>query len=124
MRTTTAILFTGALAAFGLVFGAAACGGASFQGNRAEELDTSSYPADIQASYKVTAQRCSKCHSLARVWDSGITDDDYWVRYVERMRHQPGSGITRGDESVILHFLFYYSAQKRDAAAAKTAANP
>ena len=122
MRTSTAIFFTGALALLVSIF--SACAGAGYQANRPEDIDTSTYPEDIQASYRVTAQRCSKCHSLARVWDSGITDEDYWVRYVERMRHQPGSGITRGDESVILHFLFYYSAQKRDAAAAKQASNP
>jgi hypothetical protein len=88
------------------------CGGASVQ-LRSEEMDPSTMPPDVVASYRVFTQRCSKCHSLGRVYDSGITDDEFWVKYVERMRRQPGSGITKGDESVVLHYLFYYSAQKR-----------
>jgi hypothetical protein len=32
-----------------------------------------------------------------------------WVDYVERMRRQPGSGISRADAKPILRFLHYYS---------------
>ncbi len=125
MRTRIALLLLAALVCLDLVV--SACGATtttSILGDRSEGADPSALPADVQASYRVFVQRCSKCHALARVYESGITDDDYWVRYVARMRRQPGSGISKGDESVILHYLFYYSAQKRDAGSSTTASNP
>ncbi len=76
---------------------------------RSEALDPSSLPQDVRADYEVFAQRCSKCHSLSRPLNSGITDDDYWAMYVARMRRQPGSGISLEDSRVILRFLHYYS---------------
>jgi hypothetical protein len=41
--------------------------------------------------------------------------------YVERMRRQPGSGITTQDEESILRFLHYYSQeQKREKSGAES----
>ena len=78
-------------------------------GQWAEGVNESTVPADIRPEYQLFAQRCSKCHSLARPLSSGITDDTYWRWYVERMRLQPGSGISPEDEPPILRFLHYYS---------------
>ena len=75
-----------------------------------EGMDTAGVPQEEQADYAVFAQRCSKCHSLARPLNSGITDDGYWRMYVEKMRRQPGSGITENDTVPILRFLHWYSA--------------
>jgi hypothetical protein len=72
-------------------------------------IDAASLPDQARADYEVFAQRCSKCHSLARPLDSGISDDGFWHEYVERMRRQPGSGISREDEVPILRFLHRYS---------------
>jgi hypothetical protein len=72
-------------------------------------LDATQLPVDVRADYAVFARRCSKCHSLARPLGSGIHDDKQWVDYVERMRRQPGSGISRADTVPILRFLHYYS---------------
>jgi hypothetical protein len=80
---------------------------------RGEGIDPSSVPPNLRADYELFAQRCSKCHSLARPLDSGITEDDYWRDYVTRMRRQPGSGISPADEEPILRFLFYYAAEQR-----------
>jgi hypothetical protein len=82
-------------------------------GNRGEGLDRSAVPADVQGDYDVFAQRCSKCHALARALDSGIDDDEYWKAYVARMRRMPSSGITAQDEQVILRFLHWFSADLR-----------
>jgi hypothetical protein len=95
-----------ALAAVALL-AAAACGASVFQ--RGEGLDPSAVPPEEQADYALFAQRCSKCHSLARPLESGITDDGFWHKYVERMRRQPGSGITEDDTVPILRFLHWYS---------------
>ncbi len=88
-------------------------------GPRTEGLDRSKLPEDVRADYDVFARRCSKCHSLARPLQSGITDDEQWVNYVRRMRRQPGSGISPEDETVILRFLKYYAAELRKQMAEK-----
>jgi hypothetical protein len=63
--------------------------------------------------YALFAQRCSKCHSLARPLTSGIDDDAYWVDYVARMRRQPASGISAEDTVGILRFLHYFSIEEK-----------
>jgi len=79
-----------------------------------DEVDTAKLPtADLRADYEVFAQRCSKCHSLARPLTSGIDDDEYWKRYVARMRRQPASGISPEDEVPILRFLHYFSDEQK-----------
>jgi hypothetical protein len=78
---------------------------------RGEGLDVTALPADIRTEYGVFAQRCSKCHSLTRALNSGISDDHYWQLYVERMRRQPASGITLEDVPQVLRFLHYYSVE-------------
>ena len=78
-----------------------------------DEVDTAKVPVALRDDYDLFAQRCSKCHSLARPLTSGIDDDEYWKRYVERMRRQPGSGISPEDEPGILRFLHYYSEEQR-----------
>ena len=75
-------------------------------------IDRGTLPAEVRADYDVFAQRCSKCHSLARPLNSGIVDDDYWAMYVARMRRQPESGISIEDGRVILRFLHYYSLEQ------------
>jgi cytochrome c5 len=65
------------------------------------------------ADYEVFAQRCSKCHSLARPLNSGIDDDDYWRAYVAKMKRQPGSGISAEDTVAILRFLHVFSMEER-----------
>jgi hypothetical protein len=81
---------------------------------RSEGLDAASLPPEVRPDYELFAERCSKCHSLARPLESGITDDVFWKKYVERMRRQPGSGISPADEERILRFLHYYSLEKKD----------
>lgn len=100
--------------------GAVAC----HTGGGGEGLDISTLPANVRADYRVFAQKCSKCHSLARPLESGITDDVYWAEYVERMRRQPSSGISPSDITPILRFLHYYSTdrQRRTPAAVKVEA--
>ncbi|HET7544861.1 MAG TPA: hypothetical protein VFK05_33570 [Polyangiaceae bacterium] len=66
-------------------------------------------PVQVRSDYAVFALRCSKCHSLARPLNSGIDNDEYWKRYVERMRRQPGSGISVADTVPILRYLHVYS---------------
>lgn len=81
--------------------------------SRTEGLDPSKLPENIRGDYEVFARRCSKCHTLARPLNAGITDDQQWVMYVNRMRRQPGSGISYDDQVQILRFLKWYAAEQR-----------
>jgi mono/diheme cytochrome c family protein len=87
----------------------AGCGGGA---GRSEGLDAAALPAGVRPDYAVFAQKCSKCHSLARPLQSGVTDDAFWKEYVERMRRQPSSGISPADEIPILRFLHYFSLEQ------------
>ena len=77
-----------------------------------EGPDPSTMPDEVRSDYVLFTLRCSKCHSLARPLQSGITDDVFWTEYVERMRLQPASGISPDDATHILRFLHYFSSGK------------
>jgi hypothetical protein len=83
-------------------------GCASNEARRGDRVDVSGYPPDVQQAYRVFALRCSRCHTLARPLNARIRDPQHWVRYVTRMRRQPGSGIDADNAQVILRFLLYY----------------
>lgn len=86
---------------------------AGVSNRNADHLDTSAYPPEIQDAYRVFAVRCSRCHTLARPLNARISDERHWIRYVARMRRQPGSGINHANADIILKFLLYYTAQVR-----------
>ena len=91
------------------------CASASAPPPRAqgEGMVLASIPPEHREEYALFAQRCSKCHSLARALNNGDRDEKYWALYVTRMRRQPSSGIAPADEPPILRFLNYHSAQLR-----------
>lgn len=101
-----------ALSAALLVIGvgvSVAIGCATTTSNRTgDRLDVSQYPPDIRDAYKVFAVRCSRCHTLARPLNARIRDPQQWVRYVQRMRLNPASGINAKNGEIILRFLLYY----------------
>jgi hypothetical protein len=78
-----------------------------------DSLDTAQYPPDIRDAYKVFAVRCSRCHTLARPLNARINDPQQWVRYVQRMRLNPASGINAKNGEIILRFLLYYMHQRQ-----------
>lgn len=84
------------------------------QTRRGDAVDVSGYPPEIQEAYSVFANRCSRCHTLARPLNARITDPQHWIRYVARMRLQPGSGIDARNGEIILRFLLYYHGNGRD----------
>ena len=87
--------------------------GACSAGGRSEGLDPATLAPEVRGDYAVFERKCSKCHSLARPLQAGITDDEFWKEYVERMRRQPASGILPSDEEPILRFLHYYMLSQR-----------
>src|SRR4030095_17092666 len=76
-------------------------------------LDVSSYPLEIQQSYKVFAVYCSQCHSLARPLNAQIDSNRHWDYYLARMMRMPGSGISAREAPTILKFLYFYSENVR-----------
>lgn len=75
---------------------------------------------ELRADYDVFAQKCSKCHSLSKPLNAGYDDDQVWVRYVAKMRRQPGSGISQRDGEAILRFLHVLVEQERAKKAEKS----
>ena len=96
-----------------LLLGAVGCSGAKTQTAGRQGDGVASVPSDLREEYALFSQRCSKCHSLARVLNNGEHDATYWARYVERMRRQPSSGIAPEEAPPILRYLNHYSAQLR-----------
>lgn len=95
------------------LFAAALAGCPAPTAPRGDGLDASQLPPEVRGDYEVFAQRCSKCHTLARPLNSGIVEDEFWALYVARMRRMPGSGISPDDETRILRFLKFYAAEQR-----------
>jgi len=91
-----------------LLLGLLGAGCATQESRRGETVDVSKYPPEIQEAYEVFAVRCSRCHTLARPLSARISDPQHWIRYVNRMRLQPGSGIDAKNGEIILRFLLYY----------------
>jgi hypothetical protein len=115
MRTTRLAVALVAVAT--LVGSGAAC-------TRKESLDPSTLPENVRADYHLFARKCSKCHTLARPLNANITDDNQWVLYVNRMRRQPSSGISREDQEGILRFLRWHAADLRRIEAEKRGGIP
>ncbi len=67
------------------------------------KIDVSSYPAEQQKGYKVFADKCSKCHTIARPINTTMTKPE-WERYVKRMMHKPNSGISDSQGKTIFEF--------------------
>lgn len=100
VRNAVAVLVAGGLLA---------CAGT----RRVQGYDPAELPVEVRADYQVFAQRCSKCHSLARPLNARIDDDSYWELYVRRMRLQPSSGISVADTVPILRFLHFHSREQK-----------
>ncbi len=76
------------------------------------KIDVSKYPEEMQKAYKLFAQKCGKCHTLARPINTDFADDQ-WNRYVKRMMNKPGSGIEPKDGEQIYKFLQYDNAARK-----------
>ena len=78
-------------------------------------IDVSKYPDGIQDNYQVFSQKCSQCHKLSRPINSDYATPDEWSRYIKRMMHKPGSGISNGEGKKIYEFLVYDASVRKKA---------
>ena len=77
------------------------------------KINVSKYPPDMQARYKVFADKCSKCHTLARAINCEFVLDEEWERYVKRMMRKGGSLISPDEGKQIFEFLVYDSMTRK-----------
>lgn len=76
-------------------------------------IDVGKYPAAMQADYKVFAQKCSHCHTLARAINCDFALPDEWERYVKRMMRKPNSEISAAEAKAIFEFLAFDSKTRK-----------
>ncbi len=76
-------------------------------------VDVSKYPEGIKEDYEVFSEKCSQCHKLSRPINSDYALPDEWSRYIKRMMHKPGSGISAGEGKKIYDFLVYDSSVRK-----------
>jgi hypothetical protein len=79
------------------------------------KIDVSKYPPDMKAKYKIFADKCSKCHTIARPINCEFALDDEWERYIKRMMNKAGSIISPDDGKQIFEFLVYDSKTRKKA---------
>ena len=85
-----------------------------------DTIDVSKYPKEQQENYKVFAEKCSKCHTLARPINSDYALPEEWTAYVDKMRHKKRSGIDDDAQKTVTAFLIYDSSvRKKDLIAQK-----
>jgi cytochrome c5 len=78
-------------------------------------VDVSKYPDGIKENYEVFSQKCSQCHKLSRPINSDYALPEEWSRYIKRMMHKPGSGISNGEGKKIYDFLAYDASVRKKA---------
>ena len=76
-------------------------------------IDVSKYPDGIKENYEVFSTKCTQCHKLSRPINSDYALPEEWSRYIKRMMHKPGSGISAGDGKKIYDFLVYDSSMRK-----------
>ena len=76
-------------------------------------VDISKYPDGIKEDYQMFTEKCTQCHKLSRPINSDYALPAEWERYVKRMMHKPGSGISSADGKKIFDFLVYDSSVRK-----------
>ena len=78
-------------------------------------IDVAKYPDGIKENYEVFSTKCTQCHKLSRPINSDYATPDEWSRYIKRMMHKPGSGISAAEGKKIYEFLVYDSSIRKKA---------
>lgn len=107
MRTERAALWLLWLVGFGWLLGADACGAGPPSGLVFTEGRNP--PPEIGPACDLAARRCSRCHPLERLLIAHVTRPSSWEWYVDRMRHQPESGISEDEGRIIVRCLVFHS---------------
>ncbi len=110
-RTIVALALAGAA-----VLGRAAEEGGKFvpdaRDKGPDKIDVSGWPEEEQQNYRVFAEKCNKCHTVARPINSRFTADE-WKRYLKRMLRRPDCNIDEAQARRIYDFLKYWSVKQQ-----------
>lgn len=80
----------------------------------ADHVDLASYPAAQQENWKVFADACSRCHTLARPLNAPITSKADWLRFIRRMHVKADAKLlTRVQAEQVVSFLAYDAAVRK-----------
>ena len=119
-RATTVLLCAAALALIGVVVAFAEDQLDAETKARVERfekgpatINVSKYPDGVKDNYEVFSTKCTQCHKLSRPINSDYALPEEWSRYIKRMMHKPGSGISAGDGKKIYEFLVYDSSIRK-----------
>lgn len=82
-------------------------------------IDASKYPQEQQANYKVFAQKCAKCHTLARAINSPYALPKEWESYIDKMKKKKRSGLDSKSAKAITDFVIYDSSIRKKELIAK-----
>jgi mono/diheme cytochrome c family protein len=111
MKLAAGLLVATAVAAAAAKFDAHQLAAGFYYDLGPDALDVSKYPQAQRDGYKVFAETCSKCHTLARPLNSPLTSEQDWRRYMRRMhgktKSAPGTSFTPVQAGAILDFLVY-----------------
>ena len=80
-----------------------------------DRIDVSAYPADAKKNYKVFAELCARCHTLARAVNCDFVLEDDWERYIKKMMRRGRSLITPQDAEKAYEFAVYDSKIRKKA---------
>ena len=105
-----ASLTLAALAALQLSLAAAPGAEADARDKGADRVEVSGYPKEQQDRYTLFADKCARCHPLARAINSRFSTDE-WKRYIKRMVRRTGAGVTDDQSQEIFEFLKFYSSK-------------
>lgn len=85
-----------------------------------DTINVKDYPKEQQENYQVFAEKCSKCHTLARPINSPYALPEEWDSYVHKMQAKKRSGVDEDSAKKIISFLTFDSAiRKKDIIAQK-----
>jgi hypothetical protein len=73
------------------------------------KIDVSKYPAAMKEKYKMFADLCSRCHTLARAINIDFVLDEEWERYIKKMMRRGKGVIQPADAAQIYEFLTFDS---------------
>jgi hypothetical protein len=74
-----------------------------------DKIDVAAYPLEIKKDYKVFADLCSRCHTLARAVNCDFVLEDDWERYIKRMMRRGRSLIKPEDAEKAFEFAVFDS---------------
>ncbi|MEO8678412.1 MAG: cytochrome c [Vicinamibacterales bacterium] len=77
------------------------------------KINVSKYPPEMKEAYKVFANRCAACHTLARPVNCEYVLDEEWQRYIRQMMDKGGSLISPEEAKSIFEFVTYDSRTRK-----------